>query len=83
MPPLPDVIGLRQTEALALLEKTDGAVTVRVIQTRPPKSRHGVAPVAWRVICVRQHDDEVVLIVAPEWLPYKTEDIARQAGETE
>lgn len=71
MKEFPSVIGLRQEEALALLQKGAKPVSVRVRQTEPPKPRFQGEPSGWRVIGQRQHGDEIEIIVTPEWLPFK------------
>ncbi|MFA0750773.1 MAG: hypothetical protein SLRJCFUN_001176 [Candidatus Fervidibacter sp.] len=67
---IPQVVGRRQSDALAQL-KAAGVEKIRVIPTRPPKSRYRGEPAHWRVIRQRQQGDEVELVVTPEWLPFR------------
>lgn len=70
MADLPNVVGWRQSEALERLQAA-GWTAVRFVQTRPPKTRYQTEPVEWRVICQRQRDGVVELVVTPEWLPFR------------
>ncbi len=65
---VPSVVGLRQEEAVQRLQGLQRPI--RIVTTQPPKRRVGGEPVAWRVICQRETEEGLELVVTPEWIDW-------------
>lgn len=65
---VPSVVGLRQEEAVKILEAEGLRVQVRV--TEPPRLRLKKKPASQRVIAQRETEESIDLIVTPEWIDW-------------
>ena len=67
---VPSVVGLRQEDAVKILEAEGLRVQVRV--TEPPRLRLKKKPASWRAIAQRETEESIDLIVTPEWIDWIT-----------
>ncbi len=65
---VPSVVGLRQEDAIKILEAEGLRVQVRV--TQPPRPRLKKKPASQRVIAQRETGEGIELIVTPEWIDW-------------
>jgi len=65
---VPSVVGLRQEDAVKILEAEGLRVQVKI--TQPPQLRLKKKPTSWRVIVQREREESIELIVTPEWIDW-------------
>ena len=62
------VVGLREEDAVKILEEKGRRVRVKI--TQPPRPLMKREPILWRVIAQREVEGCIELIVTPEWIDW-------------